>query len=168
MPFIQELHKALGWKVGQPVPDCMKAVSWFDGDIGQLQTMIDEAREALDDADKICRNKHSAASTGTQQPCDLSPVFKLLKQLQKRLTAKDDNACGLSQRISELFDVDLRSKGLNSSYRKKKALIDLLLCLPEILEATMKKKHIKRSFVEAGMIDEETETVPVFEKHICV
>jgi len=55
--------------------DCLKACSWFDRDIGQLQTMIDEAREAMDDAEKTVRNKHSAASTGTQQPCDLVPLF---------------------------------------------------------------------------------------------
>jgi len=28
----------------------------------------------------------------------------------------------------------------------------------------MKKKHIKKGFIEAGMIDEETGMVPVFEK----
>lgn len=146
--FIQEIRKALGWKKGKPVPDCMTVVSWFDGYIGQLQTMIDKAREALDDTEKICCNKHSATSAGTQQPCDLSPVFKLMKQLQKIMNAKRDNACGLAQTINQLFDVYLKEKGLNLAYRKKKALIDFLLCLPELLEAMMKKQHIKKSFVQ--------------------
>ena len=96
LPFIHEIRKKLGWKPGQDVPESLKAVSWFDGDIGQLQTMLYEAREALDDAERICRNKHAAAATGTQQPCDLSPVFQLLRQPQKILTARDDNACGLA------------------------------------------------------------------------
>eukprot|EP00985_Skeletonema_marinoi_P012818 scaffold6265_cov120-Skeletonema_marinoi.AAC.10 len=60
LPFIRSIREKLGWKKGQQIPDYLKACSWFDGDIGQLQTMIDEAREALDEAEKICRNKHSA------------------------------------------------------------------------------------------------------------
>mmetsp|Transcript_11132 Transcript_11132/g.23782 ORF Transcript_11132/g.23782 Transcript_11132/m.23782 type:complete len:92 (+) Transcript_11132:1069-1344(+) len=82
LPFIRAIREALGLKKGQPIPDCLKCVSWSDGDIGQLQTLLFEAREALDDAEKIYRNKHSAVATGTQQPCDLSPVVRLLKHLQ--------------------------------------------------------------------------------------
>jgi hypothetical protein len=52
------------------VPEWMTAVSWFDCDIGQLQTLLFEAREALDDAEHIICNKHYTAATGTQQPCD--------------------------------------------------------------------------------------------------
>ena len=144
----------------------MKCVSWFDGDIGQLQTMIYEAREALDEAERIVRNKHSAASTGTQQPCDLSPVFQLIKAMQGRTTAKDSVAVGLRDTLDQFFSDYLSVKGLNLDYRKKKALINFLRCLPEILEATMKKKHISQSFLEAGMIDEETGMVPVFDKLI--
>ena len=166
LPFIRSIREKLGWKPGQPVPDWLKACSWFDGDIGQLQTMLYEAREALDDVEKIVHNKHSAASTGTQQPCDLSPVFRLMKQMQMHTTAKDSVACGLRETIEQLFSVDLRLKGLNldRNPRKKKSLIDFLLCLPELLEATMKKRHIIKSFVEAGMIDEETNVVPEFDK----
>eukprot|EP00581_Thalassiosira_minuscula_P029319 CAMPEP_0183773492 /NCGR_PEP_ID=MMETSP0739-20130205/39167_1 /TAXON_ID=385413 /ORGANISM="Thalassiosira miniscula, Strain CCMP1093" /LENGTH=201 /DNA_ID=CAMNT_0026014477 /DNA_START=100 /DNA_END=702 /DNA_ORIENTATION=+ len=130
VPFIRAIREALGWKKGQPVPECLKAVSWSDGDIGQLQTLIFEAREALDEAEMICRNKHSAAATGTQQPCDLSPVFRLLKQLQLRSTAKDDVACGLAERIDKIFSTYLREKGLNldGNPRKKR---DLLLAKRE-------------------------------------
>ena len=75
--------------------------------------MLYEAREALDDVEKIARNKHSATSTGTQQPCDLSPVFRLLKQMQKHATANDSVACGLRETIEHIFSVGLRLKGLN-------------------------------------------------------
>jgi len=168
LPFIRAIREKLGWRPGQPVPDWLKAVSWSDGDIGQLQTLLMEAREALDEAEKIVRNKHSAAATGTQQPCDLSPVFRLLKQLQKITTSKDDVIVGLRETIEELFAVDLRRHGLNldSNPRKKRALIDFLLSLPELLEATMKKKNIRKPFVEAGMIDDETGMVPVFDRLI--
>jgi hypothetical protein len=172
LPFIKSIREKLGektgWKVGQPVPEWLTACSWFDGDIGQLQTMLFEAREALDDAERIIRNKHSAAATGTQQPCDLSPVFRLLKQLQLKSTAKDYVDVGLIDDIHNLFAVQLRKDGLNlgGNPRKKKALIDFLLCLPEMLESVLKKKNIKKAFVESGMIDKETGYFPVFDKLI--
>ena len=53
LPFIDAVRKDLGWKEGQPVAESMKAISWFDGDIGQLQTMVFEAREALDEAKQV-------------------------------------------------------------------------------------------------------------------
>ena len=82
------------------------------------------------------------------------------------MTARDDNACDLAEDIDKLFAVHLREKGLNldGNRRKKRALIDFLLCVPEMLETVLKKKHIVNAFVEAGMIDEETKMVPVFEK----
>ena len=115
VPFIRSIREKLGWKNGQAIPDCLKACSWFDSDIGQLQTMIDDAK-------KIVRNKHSAASTGTQQPCDLAPIFRLLKQLQKLTTAKESVACGLRETLDEYFSVHLRRKGLNldGNPRRKK------------------------------------------------
>ena len=130
--------------------------------------MIYEAREALEEAKLICRNKHATAATGSQQPCDLSPVFCLLRQLQKMTTTKYDVACGLSEDIHELFAVHLRAKGLNldENCRKKRALIDFLLSVPELLEAVLKKKHIVNSFVEADIIDEETKMFPDFDKLI--
>lgn len=164
LPFIQSIRKKLGCIPGQPVPEWAKCCSWFDGDIGQLQTMLYETRESLDKAERIIRNKHSAAATGTQQPCDLSPVFRLLKAMQARVTMKDEVAVGLRDDIEELFAIHLAQKGLKLGYRKKKALVDFLLCLPEILESVMKKKNIKKGFVEGGMVDEETGVVPVFDK----
>ena len=107
----------------------MTALSWFDGDIPQLQTMLYEAREAVDVTDRVIRNKHAAAATGTQQPCDLSPIFRLLKFMQKRTTAKRFVAVGLGKIINDLFAFQLSAKGLNldRNPRKKKTLIDFFL-----------------------------------------
>ena len=96
------------------------AISWFDGDIPQLQTMLFEAREAVDLAERIIRNKHAAAATGTQQPCDLSPVFRLLKFIQLRTTATDVTATGLGNVIKSLFAYNLRAGGLNLDANPKK------------------------------------------------
>ena len=99
-----------------------------------------------------------------QQPCNLSPVFRILKMLQSKTTTRHDRAIGLAQVLKSLFANDLRSCGLNLNPRKQRALIDFLCCLPENLDVVFKKKHIKKSFVEAGMTDEETGIIPVFDK----
>jgi len=115
--------------------------------------------------DRIIRNKHAAAATGTQQPCDLSPIFRLLKFMQKRATAKKVVAVGLGKIINDLFAFQLRAKGLNldRNPRKKKALIDFLRCLPEMIERTMTKANIHNSFVETGMIDVEHNLFPTLD-----
>jgi len=166
LPFIQSIREEFGWKPGQEIPEWLTAVSWFDGDIPQLQTMLYEAREALDVTESIIRNKHAAAATGTQQPCDLSPVFRLLKFIQKRLTATEDTCIGLKNILYNLFKFNLRARGLNldGNPRKKKALIDFLLCLPEMLEKTMTKDNLRIAFVEAGLIDRETMNFANFDK----
>ena len=155
----------MGWNPGQPVPEWLTSISWSDGDIPQLQTLMFEARQAIDDSLNIIRNKHSAAATGTQQPCDLSPVFRLLKEFSKRITAKNDVAATirLPKIINELFSVLLPKLGLNLDPRKKRALMDFLKCIPRIMEYAMKKEHMQRPFVEAGMTDEETGVFPNFD-----
>ena len=127
--------------------------------------MLFESREAEDKKERICRNKHSAAATGTQQPSDLSPIFQILKKVASTVTAKGDSAVGLANTIQTLVTT-LKKQGLNldGNYRKKGALIDYLVCSPEMLEAALKKKHIKKGVLEGGMIDEATGTVPVFEQ----
>ena len=51
LPFIRSIHDKLGWKPGQPISDWMTAISWFGGNIPQLQTILFEAREALDNSE---------------------------------------------------------------------------------------------------------------------
>ena len=168
LPFIAAIRKKLGLLEGQEIPEWMTAISWFDGDIPQLQTMLFESRAALDLAEKIIRNKHAAAATGTQQPCDLSPVFRLLKKLELTTTADDDRAVGLSQTIDKLFAVTLRKLGLNldGNPKKKRALMDFLKRLPMMLDEVLTKNNISKSFIDAGMADEEAKVFPVFDKLI--
>ena len=110
----------------------------------------------------------AAATTGTQQPCDLSPVFRLLKKLELMTTADDDRAVGLSQTIDKLFAVTLRKLGLNldGNPKKKRALMDFLKRLPMMLDEVLTKNNISKSFIDAGMADEEAKVFPVFDKLI--
>ena len=65
--------------------------------------------------------------------------------MASNVTAKGDSAVGLADTIQTLFSTTLRRRGLNldGNYRKKRALIDFLVCNPEMQEAALKKKHIK-------------------------
>ena len=151
LPFILQIRVKLEWKPCQSIPDWMTEISWFDGDIPQLQTMMFEAREALDNSKCIIRNKHTVSSAGTQQPYNMSPVFYLLKDLQERTTAWNDIAVGLADTIRNIFVFQLCTGGLNlgSSPQKKNILIDFLCYLPEMADQKMSKKNIISPFVEA-------------------
>ena len=166
LPFIAQVRKKLGLVEGQDIPEWMTAISWFDGDIPQLQTMLFEERAALDLTEKIIRNKHAAAATGTQQPADLSPIFRELKQLELSTTADDDRAVGLGQIIDELFSDTLPKLGLKLANKKQRALMDFLKRLPAMLDEVLTKKNISKSFVDAGMADDEAKVYPVFDKLI--
>ena len=165
LPWIRELRKQLGWVEDQPVPENLKVVSWCDGDIGQLQTMLFESLEAKDETKRNCQNKHSAAATGTQQPADLALIFQVVRQMASSVMAKGDSAVAWSITILTLCSTTLRKQGLNldGNGQKKKGLIDLLVCNPETHETGLKKKNIKKAFVEEGIIDEATGTAPVLE-----
>ena len=58
----------------------------------------------------------------------------------------------------------MKDLNLDGNPCNKKSPIDFLRCMKELLEATMKKKNIKKYFVKAGMIDEETGVIPVFDR----
>ena len=77
-------------------------MSWCDGDIGQLQIMLFESQEAKDETERNCRNKHSAAATGTHQPADLALIFQILRQMASSVMAKGDGAEGLVDTIQTL------------------------------------------------------------------
>ena len=59
----------------------------------------------------------------------------------------------------------LKAQGLNldGNVRKKKALIDFLISLPDIAQEVFKARHLMKGFVEAGLIDEEFGWFPTFE-----
>ena len=57
-----------------------------------------------------------------------------------------------------LFDNKLKAKGLglNKILRKKKALIDFILTLNEMLEKCLTERNIRKGFIESGLTDNET------------
>ena len=85
-------------------------MSWSDGDIAQLQTLMFEACSALDEAERIIRNKHTAGATGRQQPCNLGPLFRLMKDLARRLSGQDSMAYELIERIMSCLTLSSKQR----------------------------------------------------------
>ena len=73
-PFVFKVREELyGWVKGTPIPDELTAACWVDGASVQLGAIIGEHQQIQDEQDKIVSNKHSAARTAVEQPCNLSP-----------------------------------------------------------------------------------------------
>ncbi len=154
LPFIRKIRQQLGWTPGNPIPEWLKVCCWCDGDIPQLQAMLIEANDKLDEMEKIVRNKHPAAGTGRYQPADLSPFFKILHFVSDRTTAKNVQACALKNTLVELINGPLRAAGLNldGKHGKKNGLIDLLCCIPQMLEENATMDNLSKGFILGGMI----------------
>ena len=166
LPFIREICQLFGWVPGQPVPEWLEAILWSDGEIAQIQTLVFEAREAIDEAERIIRNKHPASGTGTTQPADLTPVFKLLKAIQRKLDGKESLNKKLIEMLHNLFNVELKKDGLNldGNPRKKSALISFLLVVNEMIDKSCTESNIQKGFRVGGMIDDEASIWPNFGK----
>ena len=164
LPFIQRIRETLGWKPGDPIPEWLRVCCWCDGDIPQLQAMLVEANEALDEAEKIVRNKHPAAGTAIFQPADKCKVFKLLKFVSARTTSTNVTATAFKDSITNLINVDWRREGLNldGNIGKKRGLIDLLSSLPKMLEEICTEDNIREGFYAGGMIDKKSGLFPSF------
>ena len=60
--------------------------------------------------------------------------------------------------VHGLFEGELKERGLNldGNPRKKKALVDFLFSLNEILEKCLTERNIRKGFIESGLSDNET------------
>ena len=74
------------------------------------------------------------------------------------MTGRDSMSKKIIDGVHSLFDNELKAKGLNldGNPRKKKALIDFILTLNEMLEKCLTERNIRKGFIESGLTDNET------------
>ena len=85
LPFIRETRKDFGdWVEGTPIPEDLKAVSWCDGDLAQIDNIVSDESLSLYRENMVCANKKNAARSGTEQAADLTKTFKIMQALQKQ------------------------------------------------------------------------------------
>ena len=138
----------------------LTAVSWCDGDFAQVASIVSQESIREDDANRIVSNKHSAARTGTEQPCDLANVFSIMNKLQKRITVKHLEA---SQHPMKKVIVDTLKKHenvLNLATKRKGPLVDFLSTLPTNLTRAATHENIVHGFIQSGMLDKKTQSTP--------
>ena len=75
-----------GWVKVTPIHDELTTACWVDGASVQLGFIVSKNQQLQDEIDKIISNKHSAAGTAFEQPCNLSPCFMNLRKLSNTTT----------------------------------------------------------------------------------
>ena len=90
LPFIRTTRSEFGgWTEGSPIPEDMKAVSWCDGDLAQIDNIISEESLQMYKENCVCANKQNAARSGTEQAADLTKTFKVMQNLQSTVSVSD-------------------------------------------------------------------------------
>ena len=110
-------------------------------------------------AQKITSNKHSAAKSTKEQPCDLCKIFLWLKRKQREVSM---DTYAVSRYIRERINQAIKehSHELVLGERKLRTLLSFLSTLPRMLSDVVKAETIIDGFVECGMLDANTKTCP--------
>jgi hypothetical protein len=145
------------------IDEGLAAVSWQDGDHAQLAAVT--AEDLLEEYKqlRITMCKHNPGRTGVEQACDLTPIFMLLKYLEKIMTCKNEPS-PLKEVITKALIDHIHQIKLKPMHNK--ALIDFLSCLPEMLQKAVSKGKIRKGFLASGMIDEGSLEMPDLYKMI--
>ena len=67
----------------------LKAVSWCDGDLSQIDNIINDTYLKIYKENNIGTNKKNAARPATEQAADLAKVFKIMPALEKKVTVSN-------------------------------------------------------------------------------
>jgi hypothetical protein len=153
--FIENIRKSVGYEPGTPVPEAFTVLSSQDGDAEQRRVLTDERRLEREGTLRIITNKHNPARTGTEQPADLTPVFRMLKQQVERTTS-----AGMQSTLRTNFEREYTALGnaLNIKPTHLESLKDF--SAPEILAESATAANIRSGFLEAGFIDRKSFSFP--------
>ena len=157
LPFVSRQRTLCdGWNEGCDIDDSLRVVSWCDGDIQQIATIVEDETLQKFKSLKIVANKQSAARSATEQAADLAKVFKTQHALQYMTTAAnvDPSNHPMKRVIMQGFE-EMMDKGLNLNLIKRKALIDFLSCIPEVLTKAATRSNIVHGFVSNGLVGDE-------------
>ena len=167
LPFIQQTRNEFhGLKPGDFIPNELTAVCWCDGDLSQIQTIVQEQCLEIYRQHKIIANKQNPGRTGTEQPADLTKTFRLQKLLEHNFTLIDVPAerHPMKKSVSKAL-ATLRSEGrLILKPNKSRAIIDFVSSLPEKTCKTTTRDNILEGFIQPGYIDSKKLRYPDLNK----
>ena len=133
LPFISQSRKEFDGfddESGISIPTNLTAVSWCDGDLAQIASVIEDVTLFHDK--KVTANKQSAARSGVEQAADLSKCFKIVNNIQSEYTVSDLPAKlhPLKRSILTEFNNLARQGRINLAPNKKNALVDFYPTAP--------------------------------------
>ena len=156
IPFIKQTRRELhGWKDGCSIPNGLRAICWSDGDLSQIETIVDPESLEIYMNNLIMACKQNPGRTGTEQPADLALVFCLMKQLQYTFSLSDvpSEKHPMKNIITKAFE-KLRKEGrLCLKTNKSRALIDFISSLPEMTAKAITRNTILQDFLKPRYID---------------
>jgi hypothetical protein len=139
-----------------PLDESHRFVVWCNGDFAQLDVTTDPETVAECIKKFIDACKQSAARTGSEQACDLSPFFKILmpyKQSGQQCMFSLEKANPKIQlSICLLHDAQVESGLCLHNNKEERALIDYLVCLPQILSSIVTPSNVQVGFYENGTV----------------
>ena len=165
LPFVQQSRMEFGgWEYGTPIPHNLKAVSWCDGDLAQIENIVSTDSLNKYKENMICANKQNAARSGVEQAADLTRTFKIMKRLQETVSCIDIPMINhpLKRIMMTKFEQLTRSGRLGLKPMKKDSIIDFISSIPEMTVKAATKRNIVHGFCENGMIDNKIGMYPDF------
>jgi len=160
LPFVHHIRQTLDdWNgdIDSLLPK-MKIVSWQDGDIGQIKSIVTNI-EIYNKYD-IIANKHSPARTAVEQAADVGKCFKQFHNAAGKITCNTPDDNPLYKQLKKSFMALEKEQKLKLSYKKSKALLDLLTCAPSIYYKAITSNGICHGAINNGMIDSKIYQFP--------
>ena len=155
LPFIENSRKefSTNYEKGTKVPRHLKAVSWCDGDLAQIDNIVSRESISLYRENMIIACKQNAARSGVEQAADLTKVFKLMHRFQKTVPVSNIPVENhpLKNWVSKSFK-NLQEEGkLNLKGLQIAHLIDFISSFPEMIAKAVMRKNITHGFKVNGL-----------------
>ena len=145
---------ASGDATTSPIAPLRRIVISLDGERTGLEAAMETAAAVLEEEGMrdVELLKFSAACSKTQQPCDVSPVFRVLKQIYK--------ARSFEKSAEEPAFMELVRQVLKPMDTKARALYsEALAALPELLLSAFSSRNIRQGWEIAGIYPFSAQTI---------
>ncbi len=163
IPFVNGVRKEVDdfdAEAGTSAPATQTAVSWCDGDICQIASII--ANVDLLAEHLITALKQNPARSAAEQGADLCKVFNNLKANILHYSGDKSSATRRMHDKIAMTIKQLEADGdLKLNRKNKKALLGFLSILPKAATKAATVENIEHGFIANGMIDRETKRFPV-------
>jgi len=126
----------------------------------QLAVVVTEEMQSQDAVRKVITCKHAAAATAVEQPCDTSAAFRTMKRLET-VNIADTQSCVVLQSLVRRVFRDNEDK-LKLRAANQRVLIEFLARVPALMTRAATPSVIMNGFIEAGLLDKETRSMPDF------